>query len=68
MEVLMTPSADVQHAVASCLPAIMPGLASDSSYVEVLIHRLLARLIDPDSTYGDRYMLTALPTVWKKNT
>ena len=53
VEVLTTPSAEVQRAVASCLPALMPGLVPDRPYLEALITTLLDRLLR-GKTYGDR--------------
>ena len=54
VEVLTTPSAEVQRAVAACLPPLMPGLAKDREYLEHLIQRLLDRLFK-GKTYGDRF-------------
>ena len=56
VDVLRTPSAEVQKAVAACLPALMPGLVPNLSYLEDLIRRLLDRLLRSKS-YGDRWGL-----------
>ena len=55
VDVLRTPSAEVQKAVAACLPALMPGLAPNRAYLEDLIQRLLDRLLKAKS-YGDRWV------------
>ena len=62
MDVLKTPSAEVQKAVAACLPPLMPLLSSDRPYLEDLVQRLLERLCKGKS-YGDRsaVSLTSLP-------
>lgn len=52
LEVLSTPSEAVQRAVSSCLAPLMTPLAGERSYVEDVIERLLARLIDAKSSYG----------------
>ena len=53
MEVLATPSADVQTAVSACLTPLMPGLAVDRGFTDGLVHSMLKRLLQ-GSTYGDR--------------
>jgi len=53
VDVLRTPSAEVQKAVAACMPPLMPLLRSDRPYLTDLIKRLLDRLLKGKS-YGDR--------------
>lgn len=53
VDVLKTPSAEVQKAVAACMPPLMPLLASNRQYLEDLVKRLLDRLFKGKS-YGDR--------------
>ncbi|KAK9840722.1 hypothetical protein WJX81_000165 [Elliptochloris bilobata] len=53
MDVLATPSADVQTAVSACLTPLMPGLAKDRAFTEALVQSMLKRLLQ-GSTYGDR--------------
>lgn len=53
VDVLRTPSAEVQKAVAACMPPLMPLLSDDRTYLENLVQRLLDRLLKGKS-YGDR--------------
>ena len=53
VDVLRTPSAEVQKAVAACMPPLMPLLSADRQYIEDLVQRLLNRLCK-GSSYGDR--------------
>eukprot|EP00884_Botryococcus_braunii_P017378 jgi/Botrbrau1/4323/Bobra.0232s0015.1 len=53
MEVLTTPSGEVQRAVSDCLSPLMPAVSGDRAYVESLIKLLLQRLTK-GSSYGDR--------------
>ena len=54
LEALPTPSFSVQEAVSDCLAPLMPGLATNKSYVQSLAQRLLtATLTGPD--YPHRY-------------
>lgn len=54
MEVLATPSAEVQRAVSSCLPPLMPAIRNDRAYVEALLGKLLTTLMQ-GSSYGVRW-------------
>lgn len=62
VDVLRTPSAEVQRAVSSCLPPLMPGLASDTTYLDGLVKRLLKMLLKSKS-YGDRCSSVSFPSV-----
>jgi len=53
MEVLATPSSDVQTAVSACLTPLMPGLATERAFTEGLVQSMLKRLLQ-GQTYGDR--------------
>ncbi len=53
VEVLRTPSSDVQHAVSDCLVPLMGGLAADKDFVDGLIKKVL-KLLTKGETYGDR--------------
>lgn len=53
IDVLRTPSSDVQHAVSDCLEPLMAILASDDAFVEGLINRIQTMLLK-GTTYGDR--------------
>ena len=57
MEVLATPSADVQTAVSACLTPLMLGLAADRGFTDGMVQSMLKRLLQ-GSTYGDRYSET----------
>ena len=61
MEVLATPSADVQTAVSACLTPLMPGLAADRGFTDGLVQSMLKRLLQ-GSTYGDRCSAAVLTT------
>ena len=53
VDVLRTPSSDVQRSVADCLGPLMAGLASDAAYVESVVARLLD-MLTRGASYGDR--------------
>lgn len=53
MEVLATPSAEVQRAVSDCLPPLMPAIRDDRAFVESMLGRLLQSLMS-GSSYGIR--------------
>ena len=53
LEVLSTPSGQVQAAVSNCLPPLMPAIQSDRPFVEGILQRLLNMLLKGD-TYGVR--------------
>ena len=53
VEVLRTPSSDVQRAVSDCLVPLMGGLAADKDFVDGLIKKVL-KLLKSGETYGDR--------------
>jgi len=53
VEVLRTPSSDVQQAVSECLGPLMAGLADDETFAQTLIQRLLDLLLKGHS-YADR--------------
>ncbi len=55
IDVLRTPSSDVQRSVADCLGPLAAGLAADRPYLESLIARVLDMLTKGGS-YGDRCM------------
>lgn len=62
MDVLTTPSGEVQRAVSDCLSPLMPAVSGDRAYVESLIKLLLQRLTK-GSSYGDRSALTLAEVV-----
>ena len=53
IDVLRTPSSDVQHAVSDCLEPLLAILAGDESFVEGLITRVQTMLLK-GASYGDR--------------
>ena len=53
IDVLRTPSSDVQRSVADCLGPLMAGLAGDAAYVESVVGRVLG-MLTKGSSYGDR--------------
>lgn len=53
IDVLRTPSSDVQHAVSECLEPLMAILASDEEFVKGLISRVESMLLK-GASYGDR--------------
>ena len=53
IDVLRTPSSDVQHAVSDCLEPLMSVLAADEDFVEGLINRVQTMLLK-GASYGDR--------------
>lgn len=53
VEVLRTPSSDVQRAVSDCLEPLMGLLASDEAFIENLINRVQGMLLK-GASYGDR--------------
>ena len=53
IDVLRTPSSDVQRSVADCLGPLMAGLAGDRAYVESVVSRVLA-MLTKGASYGDR--------------
>lgn len=53
MDVLKTPSSDVQRAVSDCLAPLMASLASDDAYIDKILKRVLELLLK-GATYGDR--------------
>jgi hypothetical protein len=55
IDVLKTPSSDVQRAVADCLGPLMAGLADDHAYAEQIVRSVLELLTKKGSTYGERW-------------
>ena len=53
MDVLATPSAEVQRAVSACLPPLMPAIQADKAFTQELVQKLLAQLLK-DKSYGTR--------------
>lgn len=53
IDVLRTPSSDVQHAVSDCLEPLMSLLASDEDFVKGLLSRVQNMLLK-GASYGDR--------------
>jgi hypothetical protein len=53
VDVLRTPSSDVQRAVSDCLVPLMAGLAADREFVDGLIRKVL-NLLTKGESYGDR--------------
>ena len=53
VEVLATPSAEVQRAVAACLPPLMPTVKIDPNFTRSLVADLLQQLLH-GQTYGAR--------------
>ena len=53
IDVLRTPSSDVQHAVSDCLEPLLAILAGDENFVEGLISRVQNMLLK-GASYGDR--------------
>ena len=53
VEVLATPSAEVQRAVAACLPPLMPAVKGDIEFTRKLVAGLLQQLLH-GQTYGAR--------------
>jgi hypothetical protein len=60
MDVLKTPSGEVQRAVSDCLSPLMPAVSGDRAYVESLVKLLLQRLTK-GSSYGDRRVFWQKP-------
>ena len=56
VDVLRTPSSDVQRAVSDCLESLMAILASDESFIVSLIDRVQGLLLK-GASYGDRSAL-----------
>lgn len=54
IDVLKTPSSDVQRAVSDCLGPLMAGLANDQAYVEQIVSSVL-ELLTKGGSYGERY-------------
>ena len=59
LDVLSTPSGQVQRAVSDCLPPLMPSIRSDRAYTEGMLQRLLDMLLKGDS-YGIRCVLLSM--------
>ena len=53
IDVLRTPSSDVQRAVSDCLGPLMAGLAGDEGYVRGVVSNVLD-LLTKGAAYGDR--------------
>lgn len=53
VDVLSTPSAEVQRAVSACLPPLMPAIQGDKDFTRELVQKLLAQLLK-DKSYGTR--------------
>ena len=53
VDVLATPSAEVQRAVSACLPPLMPAIQADKAFTQELVQKLLAQLLK-DKSYGTR--------------
>ncbi|GAX75317.1 hypothetical protein CEUSTIGMA_g2762.t1 [Chlamydomonas eustigma] len=53
ISVLNTPSESVQRSVSTCLPPLIQSCASDKSYLEALVSRLMSSLTK-GSNYGER--------------
>ena len=53
VEVLATPSAEVQRAVAACLPPLMPTVKTDPDFTPKLVADLMQQLLH-GKTYGAR--------------
>ena len=59
VDVLRTPSSDVQRAVSDCLEPLMTILASDESFIVSLMNRVQGLLLKGTS-YGDRSALCTI--------
>ena len=53
LDVLRTPSSDVQRAVSDCLEPLMAILASDEAFISRLISKVQEMLLK-GASYGDR--------------
>ena len=53
IDVLRTPSSDVQRAVSDCLEPLMAILASDEAFISSLISKVQEMLLK-GASYGDR--------------
>ena len=53
VDVLSTPSAEVQRAVSACLPPLMPAIQADKAFTQELVQKLLDQLLK-SKAYGTR--------------
>ncbi len=56
VDVLKTPSSDVQRSVSDCLAPLMASLASEEAYIDKLLKRVMDLLLK-GATYGDRQVV-----------
>jgi hypothetical protein len=59
VDVLKTPSSDVQRSVSDCLSPLMASLAADEVYTDKVLKRVLEVLVK-GATYGDRWARSVL--------